>query len=137
MNFPSTPWNTDAAPLRGLRVLILEDDEDLRASLAEHCLAAGAEVRDAGDLKTARDLIDEAAFDLLLTDLQLPDGSGHDFALEARVRTAHVRVVALTGRRSEDEIDASRAAGFDAHVRKPLEAAVLIDLLAAVARRRS
>jgi DNA-binding response OmpR family regulator len=136
MNFP-TSWNAPTDPLRGLRILILEDDEDLRASLAEHCLAAGAEVRDAGDLRTARRLIDAEPFDLLLTDLQLPDGRGHDFANEARERTAQLRVVALTGQSSEDEIDASHAAGFDAHVRKPFEASVLVELLAAVARPRS
>ncbi len=134
---PTTPWSSGNDPLRGLRMLILEDDEDLRASLAEHCARAGAEVRDAGDLRAARALIDGEAFDILLTDLELPDGSGHAFAGEARERAPHLRIVALTGRSSEDEIDASHAAGFDAHVRKPLDASVMIELLAAVAHRRA
>lgn len=130
------PWDTAAQRLRGLRMLILEDDDELRSSLAERCVAAGAEVWDAPDVRSARQLIDGRSFDLLLTDLHLPDGSGHDFAGEVRAHGAQVRVVALTGRSSEDEIDASHAAGFDAHARKPLDGAVLIELLAAVAGPR-
>lgn len=141
MNLRAMPRSSQSNPLRGLRILILEDDDDLRAALVEHCADAGAEVWDAGDVRSARALlelqpIERAPFDLLLTDLQLPDGSGHAFADEVRARAARVRVVALTGRSSEDEIDASHAAGFDAHARKPLDPSVLIELLAAVAGPR-
>ena len=68
-------------------------------------------------------------FDLLISDIGLPDGDGCDLLLELRRTHTHLRAIAVTGRAEEDFSERCRAAGFSAFVRKP---ASFAQLLAAV-----
>ena len=121
--------NHHSAPrprLDGVRILLVEDEADLLDALAEHLRSVGASVVTASSLKAARAALVDAQFDLLISDIGLPDGSGHDVATEARGAGRVRAAMALTGNRGEAAVDASRAAGFQMHLTKPCDPATLV-----------
>lgn len=75
----------------------------------------------------------EPECDVLVSDISLPDGSGLDLIREVR-RGRGVPSIALSGFGTEDDVQRSRAAGFDEHLVKPVD---IDQLLAAIARVRS
>jgi PAS domain S-box-containing protein len=103
------------------RLLLIEDDVDSGEMLALFLSNHGYEVEIASSFRDAvRRLNDD--WDIVLSDIGLPDGSGLDIARRAR-RVPHPpqRLIALTGYGSTDDIRASREAGFDDHVVKPID----------------
>ena len=108
-------------PLRGLKVLVVEDTNDIRELLAFLLRMEGADVRTCA---TAREAVETAAawdFNVLLTDLGLPDVSGDEvitaiLAMKAR----RPRVVVVTGF-GEAYASRARGAGADIVLTKPLE----------------
>ena len=125
---------------KSLRVLLV-DDHDAIAKACERLLASHGHVviRTAG-LHSAVDALEQDAFDLLICDLNLPDGSGLD--LPARLRDLTARqsrtgappAIAISGRVFQDDIARSLAAGFAAHLAKPFDEQ---ELLAAIGRATS
>ena len=124
------PRPIDSPPALSGSVLLVEDDLDLLEFLAAYLEARGARVVRAATCELARAALAGERFDLLVSDIDLPDGNGHDLLLEARDRIA--AAVALTGRRDGDSVDASRAAGFDAHLIKPCEPEILARVVASL-----
>ena len=61
-----------------------------------------------------------SAFDLLISDIGLPDGSGLDLMRPAPAPSSAVTGIALSGFGMEDDLRKSREAGFDAHLTKPI-----------------
>jgi CheY-like chemotaxis protein len=117
------------ATLAGMRVLVVDDDPDAR-ELAEHVLRDhGAEVATAGAVGEAIELLHGALPDVLVSDISMPEVDGYE--LIERVRrlagpVSRVRAVALTAfARSEDRARAL-AAGYDAHLAKPVDSRHLI-----------
>jgi signal transduction histidine kinase len=126
------------SPLRGMRVVVVDDDEDSLSLAATILERAGAEVEVARSGGAALAALERARADVLVTDLAMPDMDG--FELIGRVRThpelSHLPALALTayaGRASR--VDALRR-GFDAHVAKPLEPSHLIEAVRALAASR-
>jgi PAS domain S-box-containing protein len=116
---------------RGQRVLIVEDDADSRDMVAHLLSHRGYIVEVASSLSGAVEKLGEH-WDVVLTDVGLPDGSGLDLARRAR-ELAHVprRMIAYSGFGSSDDIRASLDAGFDAHVVKPIDMDSLLVMLGA------
>jgi CheY-like chemotaxis protein len=88
-------------------------------------------VHKAGDVEAALDMAAEHSFDLLISDLGLPDGSGVDLMRELRSRGHAFPAIALSGYGQEKDLAQSRSAGFQAHLVKPVD---IDDLLKAVDR---
>lgn len=86
----------------------------------------------AGDIGTALELSDQQAFDLLLSDLGLPDGSGYDLIRELRFRGHSFPGIALSGYGQENDIRRSYEAGFSAHLVKPASREALEEAIASV-----
>lgn len=113
--------------VRSLRILLVEDHSDTAEQLARLLKRAGHGVNSAGSLKEARAQIEDASgvlgicpFDLLISDLGLPDGSGHDLMRD--VATHHsIPGIALSGYGMKDDIENSIAAGFSRHITKPVD----------------
>jgi DNA-binding response OmpR family regulator len=81
---------------------------------------AGFDVSHAGTVAEARTLAGSRHFDLLISDLGLPDGTGLD--LMKTLRDAQgIKGIALSGFGTDDDVAASGAAGFAAHLTKPVE----------------
>ena len=85
----------------------------------------------AGDVNQALQAIDSASFDLLISDLGLPDRSGVELMQEIRRRGHAIKGIALSGYGQEEDMRRSKEAGFIAHLIKPVDAAVLMETIAA------
>jgi CheY-like chemotaxis protein len=105
-----------------LYILVVEDHADSRRMLELFLNALGHKVESARNIQQTLDLLVTGGkgFDLLLSDLRLPDGDGWD--LMRRLEEAGCRppqAIALSGWGSSDDITKSRKAGFQAHLVKP------------------
>lgn len=118
----------------GHRVLLVEDNEPTRVSLAKLLVRRGYEVSTAGSLAEARALVAAGPpFDLLLSDLGLPDGNGNELMAELR-RDHRTRGIALSGYGMEMDQVQSREAGFVVHLVKPVSVQMLEKALAQIGR---
>ncbi|MFL6583307.1 MAG: response regulator, partial [Chthoniobacterales bacterium] len=103
----------------GRRVLLVEDHDDTARVLRRILEHAGYEVALAATVAEARECGANQQFDLLISDIGLSDGSGLDLMRELRATTA-IEGIALSGFGTEDDVAASRAAGFAEHLTKPI-----------------
>lgn len=115
-----------------LRVLLVEDHQDSREMLADMLGALNCEVKTAGTIAAALQLAAADRFDILVSDLGLPDGSGWDLMKQLRDRHA-MKGIALSGYGMEEDQQRSREAGFCDHVVKPVDPIELIAVLHRVA----
>ncbi len=118
----------------GRRVLLIEDHEDTRRSLNRALRKRGYEVTGASSVATALEEFRDRTFDLVICDLGLPDGTGWE-TLQQLKSIRPVRAIAMSGYGMQQDLEKSRAAGFSAHLTKPvniqrLEAALDEALLA-------
>ena len=102
------------------QVLLVEDHEDTARILRRMLESAGYGVGQANSLAGARDLATKRPFDILISDVGLPDGSGLDLMRELRDRQGMCGI-ALSGFGMDEDLAASKAAGFSAHLTKPVE----------------
>jgi PAS domain S-box-containing protein len=130
------PAASPVAPpdLQGLRVLIVDDSQDNRELLAEVLALQGAVVDVASNVPDALKLIDGTAYDVLISDLGMPGEDGYSLVQKVRELErggdGHLPAIALTGfARAEDKARVE-AAGFDAHMTKPVEPDLLIATVA-------
>jgi CheY-like chemotaxis protein len=116
-------------PLLGVRVLLVEDDEDTRELFALVLGEAGAEVRTALDTKDAMRSILRWPPTIVVSDLAMPTMDG--FTLLREVRSVHPQIpaIAVTGMGSAKDHEAALAAGFQALVTKPLEPEALVAIV--------
>jgi two-component system response regulator AtoC len=118
-----------------LTVLIVEDDEDFRSSVASLVARAGYRTHEAGSLARARDALAQAAPDVVLLDLRLPDGDGLDLLTDEDL-AARSEFVVMTGDAAvETAIAALRQGALD-YLPKPVDHARLQTILTNVARTR-
>ena len=116
----------EPTPGRSLRVLVVEDHADTAEQFARLLKRAGHEVICAGSIKEAQTyaMVTPAqnracAFDILISDLDLPDGSGRDLMRNLAKRYP-IRGIALSGHGMKEDIQSSIAAGFSHHITKPV-----------------
>jgi len=112
------------------RVLVVDDNADAADSLAMLLQVHGDEVRVAYDGEEALFAEQEFKPDVLLLDIGMPKLSGYDVARRVRdARGSEVLIVAITGWGQEEDRQRARDAGFDHHFTKPVDYAVLLDLI--------
>jgi PAS domain S-box-containing protein len=124
---------TSAPAVAPLRILVAEDSEFNSRHIARLLGRRGHAVRVATDGRQALDLVGEAAFDLLLLDIHMPELDGFQVAQAIRARErasgGHLPVIALTaGARPEDR-ERCLAAGMDDYLSKPVRAAELFAMI--------
>ena len=129
---PATPPRSRVVPPRPLRILLVEDHGDTARIMRRLLMADGHQVETAADVATALQLSGQGGFDLLLSDLGLPDGSGLDLMRTLRQRGMMLPGIAVSGYGQEQDMAQSRAAGFAAHLTKPVSLVQLEDAIAAV-----
>ena len=120
---------------RGLRILYVEDHLDTLQVMTRLLEKMGHHVTHAGSFHAALECAARENFDLLITDLSLPDGDGADLFPMLRSKKAVPYGVALTGLGMEDDIRRTRAAGYSAHLTKPLDIAELQRTLDTMSRK--
>jgi HAMP domain-containing protein/signal transduction histidine kinase/ActR/RegA family two-component response regulator len=102
-----------------MRILLVEDHEDTNRSLTNLLRRRGYHVQSALNFQSAVDLGANEQFDVLISDLALPDGSGID--LMQKLSSKPLLRIALTGFGMEDDIRKSYEAGFQHHLVKPID----------------
>ncbi len=135
------PGKDERISLKGLRVLVVDDDRDARGLLKVLLEGAGASVSTAASSEQALDsLALEGVPDVLLSDVGMPGRDG--FALIREIRASKmpwsktIAAIAVTGRaRPQDRLDLLQA-GYQAHLCKPVEPAELLAMVKALARPR-
>lgn len=127
------------APQRAHRVVIIDDNADFADSLAAILAERGDEVRLAYDGPPGLRIVEEFMPDVAFVDVGLPTMSGHDVArrLRASPASASIVLVAVSGWGQESDKARSEAAGFDAHIVKPLDPAQLDSIFQHVRRRQA
>jgi CheY-like chemotaxis protein len=118
------------------RVLIVEDDADLRDLYARDLRAAGFEVVLAADGLSALQAAPDESPDVILMDLGLPvmDGWEATRILKRDARTASIPVIAITGYAMKTRDQDAKSAGCDAVLHKPCDAEELVAIVKKFAR---
>jgi two-component system CheB/CheR fusion protein len=118
---PSPAPTTPAAHRdRLLRILVVEDHEASRNTMCRLLATLGHEVQAADCVKSAKQLAHGQRFDLVVSDLGLPDGTGHDLMRWLKEQYG-LCGIALSGYGMEEDIRLSREAGFAEHLTKPID----------------
>lgn len=113
-----------------LRVLVVEDEPVMRERLVQMLLKAGATgVESAPDAAGARAAFDAEEFQIILLDLGLPDGNGHDLMAEFKGVKESQHVVLVTADDSIDSIQKAISAGANGYVVKPYSQDKIRDVL--------
>jgi PAS domain S-box-containing protein len=108
-----------------LRVLLVEDHSDTREVLAALLGASGYAVKTAAGVEAALRLAAAERFDVVVSDLGLPDGTGYDLMRQLRDEF-EIKGIALSGYGMEQDQQRSREAGFLDHVVKPVDISQLV-----------
>ena len=135
----STATATATEELQGIKVLVVDDQEDARDLLKRVLEESAAEVVTAASADEAVALLDVYMPDILISDIGMPDADGFDLLRRVRAlppdRGGRIPAIALTAfARSEDRTRALRA-GFLVHVSKPVDPSELVATVASVAGR--
>jgi signal transduction histidine kinase len=138
--FPTCERNTTPKPndaprstseRRSVRLLLVEDHEDTNRSLTRLLRRRGYDVYPAYDVRSALDLAATKQFDVLVSDIGLPDGSGTDLLKALRAK-GEVLGIALSGYGMEEDVRRSRDVGFSHHLVKPVDLNKLDSIIQAV-----
>jgi PAS domain S-box-containing protein len=111
---------SEPPPVRHIQILFVEDHDDTARVLGRILKNSGFDVSHAGTVAAALALAASRRFDLLVSDLGLPDGSGLEL-MKTLHATQGLTGIALSGFGSDDDVAASLAAGFAAHLTKPVD----------------
>jgi DNA-binding response OmpR family regulator len=115
-------------------ILIVEDDISLNRGIALMLEKETIQIRQAYDLKTAVKLFKQYKFDLIVLDINLPDGSGLDFCKDVR-KSSNVPIIFLTANNMETDVVTGFELGCDDYITKPFSLMVLRARIMAVLRR--
>jgi PAS domain S-box-containing protein len=127
--------------LSGLRVLVVDDELDTRELVATVLMTCGAEVVSVGSATKALEQMERQRFDLLISDIAMPEMNGYD--LIGRIRQlgkeqgGRTPAVALTAYAGINDRKRALAAGYEMHIPKPFVAAELISAAIFLTERQS
>lgn len=119
-----------------MRLLLIEDDEPTRSLIRKSLASRGHVVTEAGRAAAGEALARSAKFDVLIIDIQLPDGDGLDLCRRLRGDGLTVPILFLTARGEVGDRVAGLDAGADDYLRKPFALAELDARVRALGRRR-
>jgi PAS domain S-box-containing protein len=125
--------------LQGLRILVVDDETDTRELLALLLKQYGANVTTAGSAAKALTLLKESPPDVLVSDIGMPGEDGLSLIKKVRLTTppvSQVPALALTGFAADTDRQKVAAAGFQAHLPKPIQPTKLVSAVANLARPR-
>jgi len=129
---------TSFVSLDGIHVLLVEDESDMRESVAMSLELCGARVTGVGSAAEALEILDRDPPDVILCDIGMPDEDG--YALVRRIRARGVGdggqtpAVALTAYARDEDRNRALAAGFQTHVPKPVEPGEIARVVAELCR---
>ena len=135
----STAGNVELNLLSRTNFLIVDDSEDTIRMLEELLKVSGANVKTATNGADALRIAEDNEFDVILSDISMPEMDGFEFLQRLRKIDGrqHVPVIAITGFGRNDDIQRARAAGFYSHLTKPLNLQALTEILQQLAELKA
>jgi PAS domain S-box-containing protein len=118
-------------PRRTPRILLVDDHPDTLEMMTELMREMGCDVERARSVSSAL-AVDMESVDLIVSDIGLPDGTGLDLIRELRSNGHRRPAIAVSGFGMESDVRASKEAGFDLHLTKPVDFKVLFDAVRAL-----
>ncbi|MEH1949152.1 MAG: response regulator [Nostoc sp.] len=119
--------------LNGLQTLLVDDDTDSREFIAFVLQQYGAQVTEADSAHDALNSLGQTKFDLLISDIGMPDMDGYTLIRQIRNQSpeqgGEIPAIALTAYAGEIDRQQALAAGFQHHISKPIELEVLIQAI--------
>lgn len=113
-----------------LRILVVEDEEVMRDRLVDMLYRAGAsQVDGQSDASGARESFAKNTFEIILLDLGLPDGNGHELMEEFKAARTNQHIVLVTADDSIDSIQKAISAGANGYVVKPYSQEKIYDVV--------
>jgi len=129
--------DVETADLRGVSVLLVEDDADWREAVALSLTQAGAQVASAASVAEALALLEAWQPQVLVSDIGMPGTDGYELISRLRQRDGgSVRAIAMTGFADADSRQRCLRLGFDRFLAKPFEPALLVAAVGALVARR-
>ena len=125
------PHEPDLTPKHAHTILVVEDHVDTAEAMRIVLSLVGYNVRIASCLADARRMAEEP-FDVLVSDLQLPDGSGLQLMHELSARG--VKGIAMSGFGTEKDVERSHEAGFHSHLVKPVDIHRVVETIESLAK---
>jgi two-component system response regulator PilR (NtrC family) len=112
---------TNASPLHDASILVIDDEPDLRTLYELTLLREGYRVETAGSVREAQALLDSRRFDVVITDMRLPDGLGIELLVHLKTSHRAERCVVITAHGSaENAVESLKAGAFD-YLTKPVD----------------
>lgn len=127
---PAVETKSPTLNLRGLKVLIVEDNPDNQMLIAMYLRKSGAIVRSANDGAQGVELALTENFDILLMDIQMPVLDGHEATKKLRLSKYNKPIIALTANAMKEEREKCMQSGFTEFLTKPIQREQLIEMLA-------
>ena len=118
------PRPEPSAAQKDVRILLVDDHEDTLEFMSRFLTLCGHKVVTASTYRKALSVGQQQEFDLVISDVGLPDGSGYEL-MPALQALSPVKGIALSGYGMKSDVDRSMAAGFSAHLTKPCDLSVL------------
>ena len=120
---------SELGALVGIDILLVDDSPDILETLCELLESEGANVTTAGGGARGIELAEQSRFDVIVSDIGMPDVDGHKMMTEIRRGTTNADTpsIALTGYGTLRDVEKATNAGFTLHLRKPIDLQALID----------
>lgn len=112
-----------------MRILVVEDNSNTRNVMTRLLHRWGFEVETANTLQSGLEHVEKEPFDVILSDIALPDGTGYALISEIRRRGNDVMAIALSGYEYPEDVKIAKLTGFDYHLTKPCNCETLRALL--------
>jgi signal transduction histidine kinase len=121
----ASPQSANGTPLRGVRVILVEDEIEARDSMTTALQLYGADVVAVDSMASALAALERDTPDILLSDVGMPGGDGYALIKQVRARetpeSGRIPAAALTAYVRPEDRSAALRAGFDVHLSKPVE----------------
>jgi PAS domain S-box-containing protein len=134
----SAPPVADLAQLEGLRVLVVDDDDDARVLLTSILEGYGCRVRSASNVTDALDLFAKKTPDVLISDVAMPGGDGYELIRRVRALSREeggdVPAAAITAYARPEDRSRLLNAGFSIHLPKPVDPAEVLAVVSTLTR---
>ncbi|HEX9995685.1 MAG TPA: PAS domain S-box protein [Abditibacterium sp.] len=126
---PDISRHDKTGALQDIHILITDDEPDTREMMQILLTTHGAHAETAASARQTLEILTQNTFDLLLCDIGMPEMDGYQLRQELSNRNWSGPSVALTAYTAPSDVQRALEAGFDAHLPKPVEAKVLLELI--------
>ena len=120
-----------------MKILLIEDEPDLRKSIKQYLHQEGYVVESAADFIKAEEKVNEYEYDCILVDITLPKGSGLDIIKQLKKNNSKAGIIIISARNSSDDKIEGLDIGADDYLAKPFNLAELNSRIKALIRRRN